>query len=149
MAVLCAVVVLGGCGGGDSGDAGRSTAADGVGVMVDAAQRARVRQLAQDWSGEVDFTAAWSPSGVQAARGDRPQYDPNDPFYGLPRTDGYMLVHANCIPCHETRLLMAQQQTESQWQGVLDLMIDKHGMVAPQPVHRRQIVDYLSRHFGR
>ncbi len=143
-AVLAAVLMLTGC----SRDGGES-AGDAAKVVIDEAQRARVHQLAENWTGEIDFTSAWSPSGFRASTGDRPQFDPNDPFFGLPRTEGYALVHAYCVACHETRLLMAQQQSRQQWQGVLDLMIKKHGMVAPPADQRRQIIDYLSRHFGR
>lgn len=110
----------------------------------------RSRKFAQTWSSEPDYTLVFNaldPSFdiVETATG---RFDPNDDYFGLPRSEGYELVYNYCSACHSMRIVMQQHATRDRWAELLGWMEEKQGMPKPPPGEKAVLVDYLSRHFG-
>ncbi len=111
----------------------------------------RITAMADEWSGEIDFAApysALSPWTNDATIVGASAFDPADELWGLPRTNGVEVVAGYCGSCHSLALVMQQRQSADGWNRLLDWMIEKQGMAAPNPGPRGEIIAYLSREFG-
>lgn len=64
-----------------------------------------------------------------------------------PAGEGRDETFYTCTACHATGLITRIGQTREQWNSVVDLMVAKHGMAAPEPADRAMIVNYLARAF--
>jgi mono/diheme cytochrome c family protein len=98
-----------------------------------------------------DFLPAYfalDPAAPVDAESVRAAFNPGDPYGGLPQTDGFDLVAAQCGACHSLNLVMQQRLTQERWDKLIDLMIAKHKMPAPDRETRAAIISYLARHFG-
>lgn len=66
----------------------------------------------------------------------------------LPEGDGRDITEALCTACHDTAVIRRSRLGRTQWDGLMDWMVDRHGMVPLDPATRVEVVDYLTRHFG-
>jgi hypothetical protein len=66
----------------------------------------------------------------------------------LPDGAGREETFYGCTACHDTAVIRRSRLGRAQWDGLMDWMVEKHGMTPLEPDQRRLIVDYLARHFG-
>lgn len=76
------------------------------------------------------------------------QFDPNDDYWGLPRTDGVELVAGLCSSCHSLEIVMQQRMTPDRWAYTLTWMSESQGMAQLDEETRGQIYEYLITHFS-
>jgi hypothetical protein len=62
-------------------------------------------------------------------------------FKGRDETFGY------CIGCHSFKVVGRQGMDRARWDETLRLMVDKHGMPAPDEETRKLLLDYLTQAF--
>jgi hypothetical protein len=53
-----------------------------------------------------------------------------------------------CTACHGFKLIAQQGMTRRQWEDSLQLMVDKHGMLALPDKDRKLVLDYLETAFA-
>lgn len=115
-------------------------------------QAARVARMAASWGGEPVFGSPYDALdphlALAASGGPAAGFDPADPFWGLPRTEGYEAVFNSCSGCHSLRTVMQQRLTAAGWDSVLTWMVEQQGMPPLEPDRRAQIIVYLTRHYG-
>ncbi|RXJ74556.1 cytochrome C [Veronia nyctiphanis] len=61
---------------------------------------------------------------------------------------GMALVVAKCSGCHSLHLVKQQGLSRESWLETLEWMIDEQGMDALNDTEEKQILDYLSTHYG-
>ena len=61
---------------------------------------------------------------------------------------GMALVVAKCSGCHSLHLVKQQGLSRESWLETLEWMIDEQGMDALNENEEKQILDYLSTHYG-
>jgi hypothetical protein len=66
----------------------------------------------------------------------------------LPAGDGQEEVFYACTACHSTAIIRRSAFPRQQWDGLMDWMVEKHGMNPLEGDERKLIVDYLAQHFG-
>lgn len=66
----------------------------------------------------------------------------------LPEGPGQEETFHGCVACHNTAVIRRSRLTRAQWDGLMDWMVERHGMNPLEADERRVIVDYLARHFG-
>lgn len=66
----------------------------------------------------------------------------------LPAGQGQEEVFYACTACHSTAIIRRSAFPRQQWDGLMDWMVEKHGMNALEGDERKLIVDYLTQHFG-
>lgn len=66
----------------------------------------------------------------------------------LPAGPGQEETFHGCIACHGTAIIRRSRFTRDEWNGLMDWMVERHGMNPLEAEERRVIVDYLARHFG-
>ena len=66
----------------------------------------------------------------------------------LPDGEGRDEVFYGCTTCHNTALIRRSRLSRTAWDGLMDWMVEKHGMAPLEGEDRRVVVDYLARHFG-
>lgn len=111
-----------------------------------------VLAMAAAWDGTIQYGpsyAALDPSRADFDAGQSADFDPSDDYWGLPRTAGFEEVAARCGACHSLALVMQQRQNAAGWTTVIDRMIARQGMPAPDAPARASVVAYLTREFGR
>lgn len=52
-----------------------------------------------------------------------------------------------CTTCHGSALVRAQGHSRERWSGVLDFMVERHGMPEPSKEDRDMMLDYLAKAF--
>ncbi|WP_424813927.1 hypothetical protein [Roseococcus sp. YIM B11640] len=77
----------------------------------------------------------------------QPAAEPEEPSV-LPAGDGQEETFYACTACHSTAIIRRSAFSREQWDGLMDWMVEKQGMNPIEGDDRRQIVDYLARHFG-
>lgn len=77
-----------------------------------------------------------------------PGFDPDDDYSGLPKSEGYDLVAANCGACHSLGIVMQQRASVARWSELIDWMVEKQGMAELGAEDEKIIEDYLSTNFG-
>jgi hypothetical protein len=128
-------------------EADDSAAEDPLGT----ARRSRIAVLAESWPTTPDFTPpydALDPTVATLKTRKVSRFDPEDEYWGLPRTAGHELVAGLCSYCHSLRIVMQQHATERRWSEILDWMVARQGMPALAPQDRAVVLEYLVRHFG-
>lgn len=106
----------------------------------------------ETWSGEINYApayAALNPYDEAQEASVSSAFDPADDYWGLPRSEGVETVSAYCASCHSLQIVMQQRQSRDGWDYLLGWMVEKQGMAAPAPETRAEILDYLTREFGR
>jgi len=102
-------------------------------------------------SGEINYAPGYSAldplTQLNNAQGET-LFDPQDNYWGLPRSAGYEEVAAYCTACHSLRIVMQQRQPREGWNYLLTWMTEKQGMAPPPTADREILLDYLSQHFG-
>jgi len=81
-------------------------------------------------------------TGAQTA----PEPEPEEPTVfpeGAFRDEAFYI----CTACHGSALVRAQGHTRSRWAEVLEIMTEKHGMVAMEGADREAMLDYLAAAF--
>jgi len=63
----------------------------------------------------------------------------------LPDTQGKGIVTRVCRKCHAAEVVIGTNNTRRGWTELVDEMIEKGAQATPR--ERRQIIDYLTRHF--
>ncbi len=53
-----------------------------------------------------------------------------------------------CTACHGSQLITRSRLSREQWDGLMDWMTERHGMAPLEGAERRDVVEYLARHFG-
>jgi len=66
----------------------------------------------------------------------------------LPAGTGRDETFGACTPCHSTAIIRRTALPRAQWDGLMDWMVEKHGMHPLAVELRATIVDYLGNHFG-
>ena len=66
----------------------------------------------------------------------------------LPDGDGRDEVFYGCTACHSTAIIRRSRLSRPAWDGLMDWMVERHGMAPLEGDDRRLMVDYLARHFG-
>ncbi len=66
----------------------------------------------------------------------------------LPVGPGQEVTFYGCVACHNTAVIRRSRPTRGQWDGLMDRMVERHGMNPLEADERRVIVDYLAQHFG-
>ena len=69
-------------------------------------------------------------------------------YGGLPEGDGREATYFTCRACHAVDQFTDRQLARQEWDGLLDEMVAKNGMAAPEPWARQLMLDYLATHFG-
>ena len=62
--------------------------------------------------------------------------------------EGADATHAHCTVCHSERLVAQQGLTRSDWEELLDEMVEEHGMTPLEAPVFGRILTYLSVHYG-
>jgi cytochrome c len=57
-------------------------------------------------------------------------------------------VYFNCTACHSLKQFTQQRMSRDEWDKLLDWMVEKNNMHPMEPWARRQVLNYLSTHFG-
>lgn len=65
-----------------------------------------------------------------------------------PAGPGRDLTGYFCGTCHSLAIVKQQGLSRTDWDELLDWMVEEQGMANLDPVSRDQILTYLSRHFG-
>lgn len=114
------------------------------------ASLARLKASAADWPTTPNYEIRFSAldPGAEASEGEGVRFNPDDDYFGLPRTGAYELVAGYCSGCHSINLVMQQKASRARWAELLTLMVETHGMPKPDEAHERAILDYLSGTFG-
>ncbi|MHA7872958.1 MAG: hypothetical protein ACX939_11465 [Hyphococcus sp.] len=116
----------------------------------DASEKATA--MADAWSGDMQWGApyaALTPLRTDISATAAASFDPADDYAGLPRSPGVDTVAGLCGACHSLSIVMQQRQDAAGWTYLLNWMVEKQGMPEPAPETRREIIDYLTREFGR
>ncbi|MEO1241187.1 MAG: hypothetical protein AAFX54_04710 [Pseudomonadota bacterium] len=111
----------------------------------------RIAAMAHTWTGSIAFSdayAALTPLATTQDAEESARFNPDDDYWGLPRSEGVETVAALCGACHSLAIVMQQRQTQDGWNYLFDWMIEKQGMAAPDPEMRAEIIAYLSREFA-
>ena len=58
------------------------------------------------------------------------------------------VTHAHCTVCHSERLVAQQGLTRTDWEELLEQMVEEHGMTPVEEPVRGRILIYLSTHYG-
>jgi len=66
----------------------------------------------------------------------------------LPEGEGRDEVFYGCTACHSSAIIRRSRLSRAGWDGLMDWMVEKHGMAPLEGDDRRVVVDYLARHFG-
>ncbi len=77
-----------------------------------------------------------------------PAFAQDEEMSVLPDGDGRDETFALCTACHNTAIIRRTRLPRPQWDGLMDWMVEKHGMNPLDDELRTTIVDYLARHFG-
>lgn len=81
-----------------------------------------------------------------AADGPRPD---RPPVLGvLVAAEGAEETHAYCTACHSERIVAQQGLTRTDWEELLEQMVDEHGMDPIEEPDRGRILAYLETHYG-
>ncbi len=65
-----------------------------------------------------------------------------------PAGPGREITGALCGSCHSLAIVKQQGLSRSDWDELLDWMVEEQGMVRLGPTNRTNILNYLSIHFG-
>lgn len=66
----------------------------------------------------------------------------------LPQGDGQEEVAALCTGCHDTSVIRRSRLDRARWDGLMDWMVERHGMPPLDAALRATVVDYLAQNFG-
>jgi len=66
----------------------------------------------------------------------------------LPEGEGRDEVFYGCTACHSSAVIRRSRLSHAQWDGLMDWMVERHGMAPLEGVDRRLVVNYLASHFG-
>lgn len=62
--------------------------------------------------------------------------------------EGAVETHAYCTPCHSERIVAQQGLTRSDWDELLEQMVEEHEMNPIEEPYRARVLDYLAAHYG-
>lgn len=94
------------------------------------------------WAGPTpaeQLGPGFSPASFQVAEQD---------YGGMPPGEGRDITFALCSACHSIRLVTQQGQTKEGWDELITWMVKKQAMPPIDADSRKQIVDYLAKHYG-
>ena len=66
----------------------------------------------------------------------------------LPDGEGRDDVFYGCTACHGSAVIRRSRLSRAGWDGLMDWMVERHGMAPLEGSDRTLVVDYLARHFG-
>ena len=66
----------------------------------------------------------------------------------LPDGEGRSETFGYCTACHDSALIRRSRFNRAQWDGLMDWMVERHGMNPLEGEFRVLIVNYLAQHFG-
>ncbi len=114
-------------------------------------RQARIEEWVRIWSPVPNYYLSYSPvksDALNEANAKRDFYNPNDEYWGLPRTNGYELVNIYCSACHTLEIVMQQNMTPNRWRYTLNWMSEKQGMAQLSQSDFTTIEKYLNTHFS-
>ena len=62
--------------------------------------------------------------------------------------EGAFETHAYCTPCHSERIVAQQGLTRSDWDELLEQMVEEHEMTPIEERDRARVLEYLAAHYG-
>lgn len=78
-----------------------------------------------------------------------PTVEEDTPTYGsLPAGNGQAAVYFTCRACHALEQFTDKKLSREDWDETLNNMVKKNGMAVPENWVRKQLLDYLSEHYG-
>ena len=146
---ICLLILVFGaaCGNSDSS----TDATPKLREALEARRAARIAEMASSATGAPNHHSrfsALSPSLDLAAVESNAVFNPNDEYWGLPRTLGVDAVSLYCSSCHSLQLVMQQRATPERWDYLLDWMTTEQGMAPLIAEDDALVRAYLNRHFG-
>ena len=116
-------------------------------------QRAqRVAAMAASWPKTPDYRISFAPLSPARAQtadaGSYASFDPDDEYWGLPRSAGHEDVALYCSACHTLEIVMQQRATEARWLYMLDWMVEEQNMPPLSDSDKAVVLGYLSENFG-
>ncbi|MEO1016855.1 MAG: hypothetical protein AAFY56_04085 [Pseudomonadota bacterium] len=105
----------------------------------------------ETWSPEPHYPQVYralDPEFKALAANSPVLFNPNDEYFGLPRTGNYEFVSGFCGSCHSLEIIMQQSLDRDAWKRTLDWMTVEQNMPQLQARDEALMLDYLSMHFG-
>lgn len=105
----------------------------------------------ENWPSSPAYTLAFSaldPLALPNVSNELGGFDPEDEYWGLPRTNGYELVDAYCSGCHSLQIVMQQRADETRWRYMLQWMSEEQNMPELPQDEEEIVLKYLLTHFG-
>lgn len=78
------------------------------------------------------------------AQGFTPKEEAPEQFPDFPNREDTFYM---CSACHAFKLVASQGMSRARWDGVIDLMSDRHGMAKLDAKERAPLLDYLEKAF--
>lgn len=120
--------------------------------VISVEERARVAAMAESWPTTPDYSDgfyALAPALSNAAgEATTTKFDPEDDYWGLPRSPGYEEIDMYCTSCHSLEIVMQQNLSHERWSELLTWMQEKQGMMPPEPADLDLLLTYLASEFG-
>lgn len=66
----------------------------------------------------------------------------------LPDDKSRALVETTCTKCHSAKLLLQQRLSRAAWDRTITVMQERNGLWDLEPPVRKEILDYLEKHFA-
>ena len=125
---------------------------DGVdGASSESTETRTAGSAFENWPRTPSYDVAFdplNPLSVTSIGEAPPQFDPEDDYWGLPRTEGYELVYVYCSGCHSLEIVMQQSAAKERWRYMIDWMSEKQNMQPMPPEDDAVVFNYLVQYFG-
>ena len=124
--------------------------------VPDAADRADlIAWLNLSSSSPLDIASSRSAPETVPGAGDAQSADAAATRGGRPADLGVLVAregaeetHAYCTACHSERIVAQQGLTRSDWEEVLEQMVEENGMTPIEAPDRDRVLSYLAAHYG-
>jgi cytochrome c len=77
-----------------------------------------------------------------------PVATPGPVYGGMPLGEGREAVYFTCRACHALDQFNEETLSRDDWAGIIEQMVEKHGMAEPEDWARELMLDYLAANFG-
>ena len=116
--------------------------------LPDAADRADlIAWLNRNSATPAELGSARATSGEAGTAAPRPAAQP--PNLGvLVEGEGARETHAYCTACHSERIVVQQGLTHSDWEELLEQMVEEHEMTPIEEPDVTRVLGYLATHYG-
>jgi hypothetical protein len=90
------------------------------------------------------LTLTMAPLETAAQLGFTPKEEAPEQFPDFPNREE---TFYQCSACHAFKLVASQGMSRGRWDGIIDLMSDRHGMAKLDAKEREPLLDYLEKAF--